>query len=231
MRPEILFPLFAPISSLKGVGPRVAPLLEKVAGPIVRDVLFLPPQSLIRRERTKAADVREGEEHILVVTIDSHQRPGRGGQPWKIRAFDETGFISLVFFRGHGPHLEKAHPKGERRVVSGRVERSQFDHELQIVHPDYLWPVERAEEVPELEAIYPATAGLASRTVRRFALEALEQEHVRRVIARTVNLEGAAGVLGIDIATLYRKRKRWAAAAGQPGGAPAPAEPSAANQS
>ena len=33
MRPlEILFPLYAPITSLKGVGPRVAPLLEKLAG-------------------------------------------------------------------------------------------------------------------------------------------------------------------------------------------------------
>jgi hypothetical protein len=30
------------------------------------------------------------------------------------------------------------------------------------------------------------------------------------VIARTVKLEDAADVLGIDIATLYRKRKRWA---------------------
>ena len=29
MRPEILFPLFAPITSLKGVGSRVAPLLER----------------------------------------------------------------------------------------------------------------------------------------------------------------------------------------------------------
>ena len=38
MRPEILFPLFAPIDTLKGVGPRVAPLLAKLAGPIVRDV-------------------------------------------------------------------------------------------------------------------------------------------------------------------------------------------------
>ena len=43
------------------------------------------------------------------------------------------------------------------------------------------------------------------------ALEALEQEHIRRVIARTVKLEEAARVLGIDIATLYRKRKRWSA--------------------
>jgi len=175
MRPEILFPLFAPIDGLKGVGPRVQPLLEKVAGPLVRDVLFVAPQSLVRREKTKTAEAVEGEHQTLLVTVDSHQRPGRAGQPWKIRAFDDTGFVMLVFFRGHGVHLERSHPKGAQRVVSGRVERSGFDHELQIVHPDYLWAADRAEELPEFEAIYPATAGLPSRAVRRFALEALER--------------------------------------------------------
>ena len=46
------------------------------------------------------------------------------------------------------------------------------------MHPDYFWPVERAREVPEVEAIYPATAGLPSRTIRRFVLEALERAPV-----------------------------------------------------
>lgn len=45
------------------------------------------------------------------------------------------------------------------------------------------------------------------------SLDALEQEHIRRVVARTVKLEDAALVLGIDVATLYRKRKRWSALA------------------
>jgi NtrC-family two-component system response regulator AlgB len=57
------------------------------------------------------------------------------------------------------------------------------------------------------------------------SLETLEQEHIRRVIARTVTLEEAARVLGIDIATLYRKRKRWVADAdrGEPArGGPSP---------
>jgi ATP-dependent DNA helicase RecG len=175
MRPQILFPLFAPIASLKGVGPRVQPLLERVAGPLVRDAVFVAPQSLVRRAKTRISDAVVGEPQTLLVTIDAHQRPGRAGQPWKIRAYDETGFVMLVFFRGHGPHLERSHPKGAQRIVSGRVERSEFDHELQIVHPDYLWAADRAEEMPEIEAIYPATAGLPSRSVRRFALEALER--------------------------------------------------------
>jgi NtrC-family two-component system response regulator AlgB len=39
-------------------------------------------------------------------------------------------------------------------------------------------------------------------------LEALENEHVRRVLAASPSLEAAAGTLGIDPSTLYRKRKR-----------------------
>ncbi|MEO8927472.1 MAG: ATP-dependent DNA helicase RecG [Caulobacteraceae bacterium] len=175
MRPEILFPLFAPVTALKGVGSRVAPLLERVAGPRVRDVLFVCPQALVRRQPAKAARAMEGLVQIFTVTIESHQRPARANTPWKIRAFDDTGFITLVFFKGHGPHLERAHPVGAVRVVSGKVERDFYGTVLQIVHPDYLLPAGRADEVPTVEATYPATAGLPSRAVRRFALEALDR--------------------------------------------------------
>jgi NtrC-family two-component system response regulator AlgB len=40
-------------------------------------------------------------------------------------------------------------------------------------------------------------------------LEALEKEHMRRVLASTATLEEAAARLGIDPSTLYRKRKRY----------------------
>jgi NtrC-family two-component system response regulator AlgB len=39
-------------------------------------------------------------------------------------------------------------------------------------------------------------------------LEALEAEHIRRVVANSPSLEEAAESLGIDPSTLYRKRKR-----------------------
>jgi two-component system, NtrC family, response regulator AlgB len=42
-----------------------------------------------------------------------------------------------------------------------------------------------------------------------FSLEALEREHIARVIARAPTLEAAARTLGIDSTTLQRKRRRY----------------------
>lgn len=44
----------------------------------------------------------------------------------------------------------------------------------------------------------------------RVSLEELESEHIRKLIQQTSTMEEAARILGIDPATLYRKRKRWA---------------------
>ena len=60
----------------------------------------------------------------------------------ELSAWDETGFLTLTWFKGHGPHLERQHPVGARRAVSGKVER--FGSEIQVAHPEYLLPEERA---------------------------------------------------------------------------------------
>ncbi|MGE5565601.1 MAG: ATP-dependent DNA helicase RecG [Parcubacteria group bacterium] len=173
MRPEILFPLFAPTSTLKGVGPRVAPALEKVAGPIVRDVLFLAPSGFVRRPVTTVDQVREGEVQTLVVTVEKHQKPGRPDLPWKILCFDGTGFLTIVWFKRHGDHLLKSYPVGAKIAVSGKVER--FGSEIQMAHPAYKVDAEQVGEIPQVETVYPATADLPSRRIRTFALEALER--------------------------------------------------------
>jgi ATP-dependent DNA helicase RecG len=176
MRPQILFPLFAPIAGLKGVGPKIAPLVEKAAGPLARDLVFTLPHGLIRRPWAKATSSIEGQIQTFKVRIDAHQPPARANLPYRIRAFDDTGFVTLIFFKGGGPHLLRQHPPGSDRVVSGKVDH--FGVEIQIVHPDYLLPVERQDDIPEIEPVYPATAGLSSRTLRKLVLEALERAPV-----------------------------------------------------
>ncbi len=62
-----------------------------------------------------------------------------------------------------------------------------------------------------VELSVPAIGGSEVALGALVSLEAIEQAHVRLVTARTATLEEAARVLGIDAATIYRKRKRWAA--------------------
>ncbi|MBK1975359.1 ATP-dependent DNA helicase RecG [Brevundimonas diminuta] len=171
MRPEILFPLFADVSTLKGVGPRSAPLVQKVAGPLVRDVLFLSPSGVIQRRRTTAMEAVDGEIGVFEVTIDRLIPPHKHGAPIKVRAIDDTGFIHLIWFAGSPRHIESLAPRGSRRLVTGKVER--FNSEVQIAHPDYILPVEKADEMPLSEPVYPATQGLTSRQIRKLAQGAL----------------------------------------------------------
>jgi ATP-dependent DNA helicase RecG len=173
MRPEILFPLFAPVDTLKGVGPRVAPLLTKLAGPIVRDVAFLVPHSLVRRTPAQLSAATGGEVMTFEVTIDEIQKPRTSAQPLRIRVSDPTGFLTLVFFGRFGDQIATRHPLGAKRIISGKVEDDKFGR--QMVHPDYILAPDKRDEIPELEAIYPATEGLPPRRVRTFALEALER--------------------------------------------------------
>lgn len=171
MRPEVLFPLFAPITTLKGVGSKVAPLLAKVAGPLVRDVLWLRPHSVIRRTPATLSEVVDGQVMTFDVVIDAYQRPRGPGHPWRVRVSDATGFMILIFFGAYAHQLEARHPVGARRLISGRVEDREFGR--QMAHPDYMVAPEKAGDIPKVEAVYPATEGLPARTVRRLALEAL----------------------------------------------------------
>ena len=170
MRPQILFPLFAEVSSLKGVGPRVLPLVQKVAGPLVRDLAFLSPSGVIVRRPMEAATAVDGEVGIFEIVIDRLFVPSRPGAPLKVRASDPTGFVHLVWFGGSPQHIDRLLPRGETRLVSGKGER--FNGEVQIVHPDIV-TLDKAADIPASEPVYPATQGLTSRQLRKLVQAAL----------------------------------------------------------
>jgi ATP-dependent DNA helicase RecG len=119
------------------------------------------------------ASAREGEVQIFEVEIDSYQKPRSPQQPWRIKTYDGTGVLTLVFFGAFGNQLPQRHPEGSRRFVSGKVELYGLD--WQITHPDYMVAPDKGSEIPAFEAVYPATAGLPARSVRRFAMEALQR--------------------------------------------------------
>lgn len=166
MRPEILFPLFRTVGSIKGVGPKIAVLIEKLAGPWVRDLVFVLPVGVVdRRYQPKVIEAEPGRLATLKLKVIGHQ-PGRGPrQPYRVIAADATGEVALVFFHSSKPYLEKLLPPGEERLVSGMVE--DYRGNIQMTHPDHVVTLEDADELPMVEPVYPLTAGLTGKTLRK----------------------------------------------------------------
>ena len=183
MRPAQLDPLFASITGLKGVGPKVAERVSKLlrsdgasAGDAtIWDLLrHLPFRAIDRQRRFEVARTPQGAIVTLDITIDRHDEPPRGSKaPYRVYGFDETGEVVLVFFRGDRRYLEKQLPVGSHRLVSG--EADWFNGRLQIVHPDYIVDAAEPEKLPDVEPVYPMTQGLSPKTLQKAVEDALQR--------------------------------------------------------
>src|SRR5690554_5905217 len=150
MRPSLLDPLFAPATTLDGVGLKVSGLIANVlpfdtTGREVRvgDLLFILPNSMIdRRERYRIADAPENSIVTLDLVIDHHQPAPSSNRsaPYRVFAHDDSGEIALTFFRARGDWLTKALPEGAQMLVSGRLE--WFNGRASMVHPDHMVPAD-----------------------------------------------------------------------------------------
>ncbi|MDG1007452.1 MAG: ATP-dependent DNA helicase RecG [Alphaproteobacteria bacterium] len=178
MRPTRLDTLFADATTLPGIGPKLGKLLAEFTGDKVIDLLFHLPANLIDRQyRPSLAEVEDGRIATFDVEVMKHDAPPNMGKrrnlPYRILCGNETGYVSLVFFRARGDWLTKAMPVGARRMVSGRVER--FREQLQIVHPDHMLPQAEFEKLPIVEPVYPLTAGLSAKVLMKAIQAALPQ--------------------------------------------------------
>lgn len=182
MRPALLDPLFSSVASLSGVGPKLAQLLASLLGredaddARVVDLLFLAPFRLIdRRNQPGIALSQQGALVTITGRVDRHQPPPRGKSnlPYRVFVHDETGELALTFFRVKGNWLEKALPIDETVVVSGKVD--WFNGRPSMVHPDLMVKASEAENLPLVEPVYPLTAGLSPKVLRKAVEHALER--------------------------------------------------------
>ncbi|EPX79095.1 ATP-dependent DNA helicase RecG [Litoreibacter arenae] len=173
-RPEILFPLFSALTELEGVGPKTAKHFEQLGIEKPRDLLMTLPQSGIDRAvKASVQDAVLPDVITVEVEIGMHVPPRSRGRPYHVHVRDEKLEFRLVFFHARGDYLQKQLPSGQRRVVSGKVE--MFDGQAQMVHPDYMLPVDRASEIPAFEPVYPLTHGITQRMFYKAAHSALER--------------------------------------------------------
>ena len=172
MRPEILNPLFAEATSLKGIGPALARPLERLGIARVIDLLFHLPTGWIDRLARDALDPADIGRTITITLTPRDYRLSAGRGPVRVHAADAGGdIVSLVYFGGNSGWVKKLLPLGEPRRVSGRLE--SYGQELQIIHPDHVLPLDSAEVIDGREPIYPLSEGVTARRLGQLAQQAI----------------------------------------------------------
>ncbi len=172
MRPSSLDPVFAPVTVLPGVGPRIARAMEKLTGPAVVHLLWHLPTGLVdRRYAPTIAAAETGRIATIAVTVDRHVPPRNPRLPYKVFCSDETGVMTLVFFHARGDWLAERLPEGQARVVSGRIER--YGDEIQMAHPDHMVAPDARAEIETVEPVYGLSAGITGRVMARAVRTAL----------------------------------------------------------
>lgn len=173
-RPEQLFPLFAGLETLEGIGPKTAQNLTQTGIETPRDVLFSLPYAVVDRRRRDTIQGADLPTTLTVeVTVGAHRPPRNKGGAYRIHVEDSQADFQLVFFHARGDYLKKVLPQGSRRVISGKLEL--FDGIAQIVHPDHMLPLDQAGEIPEFEPVYHLTQGLTQKTAFKASRGALSR--------------------------------------------------------
>lgn len=178
LRPAALYPWFAPVTSLKGVGPAVLQGLRHLLTiparleedprhvPCVRDLMFHMPHGVIdRRTITPVSALKKGEYATVEVMITEHAAPPRNRPriPYRVATEDATGTLMLTFFHVKGDYLSRQLPVGQKRIICGMVE--WYNDTATIAHPDIIAIPEKAAEVVRLAPVYPLTAGISQKVV------------------------------------------------------------------
>jgi ATP-dependent DNA helicase RecG len=172
MRPDILHPLFAEITALKGVGPALARPLERLKLTRVVDLLFHLPVGWIDRIERDELMMQDAGRVVTIVLTPREHRSSAGRGPTRVQATDARGnHVSLTYFGGNAGWARKLLPIGEPRRVSGRLE--MYGQELQMVHPDYVGAPDDPDGPATREAIYPLSDGITSRRIAQLVAQAL----------------------------------------------------------
>ncbi|MBJ6371522.1 ATP-dependent DNA helicase RecG [Sedimentitalea arenosa] len=171
-RPEQLFPLFAGLETLDGIGPKTAQNLSQLQIETPRDLLFSLPYAVVdRRRRASIRGVDLPATLTVEVRVGAHRESRNRGGAYRILVEDADADFQLVYFHARAEYLTRLLPPGSKRLVSGKVEI--FDGLAQMVHPDHVLPPDEADAIPEFEPVYHLTQGITQKVLFKAVQSAL----------------------------------------------------------
>ncbi|MDC1355303.1 ATP-dependent DNA helicase RecG [Flavobacteriaceae bacterium] len=170
--------LQTPIDYLKGVGPSRAEVLRKELGiSTYQDLINLFPNRYIDRTRFyKIAQLQPSKAEVQIVgQITGFKELGQKRAKRLVATFrDETGFIELVWFRGHKWLREQLKTHTDY-VIFGKL--NLFNGVFSMPHPDIELKTDYDKSLSKaIQPIYPSTEKLANRGIsNRVICKIMEQ--------------------------------------------------------
>ncbi|MBE0481417.1 MAG: ATP-dependent DNA helicase RecG [Dehalococcoidia bacterium] len=167
--------LEAPVTTVKGIRTALAGKFEKLGIRTVRDLLYFFPNRHADYTRIRRiSELYEDEEQTIVATVwqATEKITARRKRLTEAVLGDDTGNVRAVWF--NQPYLARKLTPGTRIVVSGKV--SVYGHIASFQSPQ--WEMFEGDDLTHtgrLVPVYPLTAGLAGRTVRRLVKENLDR--------------------------------------------------------
>lgn len=162
-----------PLTSLSGVGAKVAEKLEKIGLNSVQDLLFHLP--LRYEDRTRVYPIVKLHPGLWaavqgkVMAVDTLF--GRR-KMLTVKISDGNGSLTLRFFN-FTAGMKNNFSEGKLVHAYGEVKRGNGG--LEIIHPDYKFfvPAQSQDSEPNLTPVYPTTDGLRQLTLRNLTDQAL----------------------------------------------------------
>ncbi|HPJ97564.1 MAG TPA: DEAD/DEAH box helicase, partial [Syntrophales bacterium] len=169
--------LALPVQYVKGVGPRMAQLLDRKNLSNVEDLLyFLPHRYEDRRFIKPIVDAEVGRRETIVGEAAHVEMKVYGRRrTFEVTFQDGTGTLTAKWFRGQTAYLKNAFKNGRRYILTGEVTR--FFVEKNMIHPDFELLGEQEEDLLHFKRIVPVyseTEGLHQKTLRRIMMEVVE---------------------------------------------------------
>ncbi len=192
------------LDTLHGVGPRMLPKLKKLGLVTVEDALYhLPIRYEDRRQLKTINQLRDNQQEVFVgsvlasgetVTTRSRRRI------YEVIVGDNSGKISLKWFRYRKPWLQKRFPVGQKAIFIGEIKR--FAAIREIHHPDSEL-LSSSQDLQQLLQSDPLNFG---RILPVYALtEGLTQKQSRKIWRQLVdeNAAYAPSFIPVDIQKKY----------------------------
>ncbi len=164
----------SPVTDLPGFGPKRAALLEKLGLTRIGDFLGYFPRDYEDRTTvyplSKAPPEQKACFRLIIAGDPTLARLRQGMQLVKVRAFDHTGSIEIVFF--NRPYTKNQLFRGREYIFYGKLEN--YPQRPQLINPLFEEVGEDGEVTGRILPIYPLSAGISSGMIEQGVRAALQ---------------------------------------------------------